>query len=80
MHVPQIPGLKVNQILQEARNHADIDDYMPDLKDGKLPNRDYVINVVMNESMSNIDSQQSYARYIIEDGRWCNGAERREIH
>ena len=44
-HVPQIPGLKVNQILEEARKHLDIDDYIPDLKDGKLPNGDYIVNV-----------------------------------
>ena len=69
MHVPQIPGLKVNQILQEARKHADIDDYIPDLKDGKLPSRDYVVNVGMNEPMSNIDSQHPYAGNIAEDGR-----------
>ena len=80
MHVPQIQGLKVNQILKETRNHVDINDYVPDLKDEKLPNRYYVINVGMNESVSNIDSQQSYARFIVEDGGWCNGAERWEIH
>ena len=42
---PKIEGLKVNQILDEARKHIEIDDYMPDLSNGKLPCRDYVINV-----------------------------------
>ena len=44
-YVPQIKGLRVNQILEEARKHVDVDQYMPDLKDDKLPNREYVINV-----------------------------------
>ena len=43
--VSKIKGLKVNQILEEARKHINIDEYMPDLHDGKLPYRDYVINV-----------------------------------
>ena len=44
-YVPQIKRLRVNQILEEARKHVDVDQYMPDLKDDKLPNREYVINV-----------------------------------
>ena len=28
-----------------ARQYTDIDDYMPEMKDDKLPNRDYVSNV-----------------------------------
>ena len=43
--IPQVKGLRVNQILEECRKHIDIDRYMPDLKDDKLPNREYVINV-----------------------------------
>ena len=44
-HVPQVKGLRVTQILEEARRHVDIDSYMPDLNYDKLPNRDFVINV-----------------------------------
>ena len=44
-YVPQIKGLRVNQILDEARKYVDVDKYMPDMKDDKLPSRDYVINV-----------------------------------
>ena len=44
-YVPQIKGLRVNQILEEARKYVDVDKYMPDMKDDKLPSRDYVINV-----------------------------------
>ena len=44
-HVPQIPGLKVNQILEEARKHSEIDEYIPNLKNGKLPNKDDIVNV-----------------------------------
>ena len=43
--VPKIEELKVNQILEEARGHLNIDEYMPDLHEGKLPYRDYVINI-----------------------------------
>ena len=45
MHAPQIPGLKVIQILEESKRHTDIDADMPNLKDSKFPNRDLVINV-----------------------------------
>ena len=44
-HVPQMKGLRVTQILEEARKHVNIDSYMPDLNDDKLPNRDFVVNV-----------------------------------
>ena len=44
-YVPQIKGLRVADILAEARKHVNIDDYMPDMKDDKLPNRDFVVNV-----------------------------------
>ena len=43
--VPQIKGLRVYQILEEARKHTDIDLFMLDLSGDKLLNRDYVINV-----------------------------------
>ena len=43
-HVPQVKGLRVTQILEEARRHVDIDSYMPDLNYDILPNRDFVIN------------------------------------
>ena len=45
VHVPQIKGLRVNQILEMARQYTNIDDYMPDLKDDKMPNGDFVSNV-----------------------------------
>ena len=48
-HVPQIKGLRVTEILAEARKHVEIDNYMPDMKDDKLPNREFVINVSKNE-------------------------------
>ena len=43
--VPQIKGLRVYQISEEARKHTDIDLFMPDLNGNKLPNRDYAIKV-----------------------------------
>ena len=44
-YVQQIKGLRVADILSEARKHVNINDYMPDMKDSKLPNRDFVVNV-----------------------------------
>ena len=38
----RIKWLRVNQIIEEARKHAYIDHYMPDLR---ILKRDYVINV-----------------------------------
>ena len=77
MHAPQIPGLKVNQILEESRRHTDIDAYMPDLKDGKLPNRDFVVNVGQNTFMHYVDSGQHFTRNNAENGWKFYGTARR---
>ena len=44
-YVPQVKGLRVHQILNEARKHWRIDDYLPEMKDDKLPNREFVVNI-----------------------------------
>ena len=44
-YVHQIKGLRVTEVLTEARKYIEIDDFMPKMKDDKLPNRDYVVNV-----------------------------------
>ena len=44
-HAPQIEGLRLHQILEKAREFCEIDDYMPELNDGKLPNREFVVNI-----------------------------------
>ena len=44
-NVPQIKGLRVHQILNEAIKHCGIYDYFPELKDDNLPNREFVINI-----------------------------------
>ena len=46
-HAPHIQGLRVYQIIEMARQHCDIDSYLPELKDDKLPNREFVVNVGM---------------------------------
>ena len=46
VYAPQISGLKANQILEETRKHKVIDDYMSDIKEGKLSNRNYVVKLV----------------------------------
>ena len=43
-YVPQIKGHRVNRILEEARKYVDVDKYIPDMKDDKLPSRHYIIN------------------------------------
>ena len=43
--VPHINGLRVHQILDEARYHCNIDDYLPDMNDDKQTNREFVINI-----------------------------------
>ena len=67
-HAPQISGLNVNQILEESMRHSNIDSYMSDLKDGKLPSRDFVINVGMDNFMHNVDSEYSHPRSNAENG------------
>ena len=44
-YVPQVKGLRVHQILNEARKHWRIDDYLPEMKDDKQPNRKFVVNI-----------------------------------
>ena len=65
---PQIPGLKINQILEESRRHTDIGTYIPDLKNGKLPNMDFVVNVGKDKFMHNVDSEQHFTRSNAENG------------
>ena len=45
--VQQIQGLRVHQILEMARQYAEIDNYMSDFKEDKQPHRDFVINFGM---------------------------------
>ena len=44
-HAPHIQGLRVFQIINMAKQHCDIDLYLPELKDDKLPSREFVVNV-----------------------------------
>ena len=76
-HSPQIPGLKVNQVLEEFRRHTNIEAYIPGQKDGKLPNRDLVINVALDNFKHNVDSEHSPSRNNAENG-WYT-IENREV-
>ena len=67
-HVPHIKGLRVHQLLYEARKHWDIDEYMPDLADDKLPSREYVINVSKYKQQYCIHSELSYSRPTSRNG------------
>ena len=44
-YVPHVDGLRVHQILDEERKHWQIDEFMPELNDEKLPNREFVVNI-----------------------------------
>ena len=44
-YVPQIKELRVTEILAETRNHIEIERYISEMKDHKLPYRDYVVNI-----------------------------------
>ena len=44
-YLPHVDGLRVHQILYEARKHWQIDEFMPELNDEKLPNREFVVNI-----------------------------------
>ena len=44
-HAPHIQGLRVFQIINMAKQHCDIDLYLPELIDDKLPSREFVVNV-----------------------------------
>ena len=48
-HISHIDGLRVHQILEEARKHWQIDEFMPELNDDKLSNREFVINIGKHE-------------------------------
>ena len=45
IQVPQIKGIKVNQVLEEAQDRINIDEDMTDFHDAKLSIKDYVVNV-----------------------------------
>ena len=45
MRVPHFKGLKIEDVIDFARSKVPIDDYLPILAKGKLPNRDWMINV-----------------------------------
>ena len=49
-HAPHIQGLRVFQIINMAKQHCNIDLYLPDLKDDKLPSREFVVNIGKNRS------------------------------
>ena len=46
-HAPHIQGLRVYQIIDIVKQHFNIESYLPELKDEKLPNREFVVNIVM---------------------------------
>ena len=62
-YVPQIKGLRVTEILTEARKYIEIDDYMPEMKDDELPNRDYVVNVGKQKPTMTIISEHFDPRW-----------------
>ena len=50
-HAPHIQGLRVFQIISMAKQHWNIDQYLPEFKDDKLLSREFVVNVGKNISI-----------------------------
>ena len=44
--VPHLKGLTIADLLQFARNHVQIDDYIPSYEYSKNPNRDWICNII----------------------------------
>ena len=44
--VPQLKGLTIADLLQFARNHVQIEDYIPSYVYSKNPNRDWICNII----------------------------------
>ena len=43
--VPHIEGLRIPEILEFARDHCDVDKYMPEYQSDKYPSRKWICNV-----------------------------------
>ena len=79
-YVPQIKGLRVAELLEEARKHVNIDDYMQEMKDEKLPNRDFVVNVGKRIELFNVHSEHLDPSWTSKND-WTNEKwKRRKIH
>ena len=80
VYVPQIKGLRVAELLEEARKNVNIDDYMQDMKDEKFPNRDFVINVGKGIELFNVHSEHLDPSWTSKND-WTNEKwKRRKMH
>ena len=77
-YVPQIKGLRVAELLEEAKKHVNIDDYLPDMKDEKLPNRDFVVNVGKGDEL--MHSEHLDPSWTSKNGWTSEKWKRRKIH
>ena len=79
-YIPQIKGLRVAELLEETRKHVNIDDYMPDTKDEKLPNRDFVVNVGKGDELFNMHCEHLDPSWTSKNGWTSEKWKRRKIH
>ena len=56
--VPHLKGLKINELLEFARTHFDVDNYIPDYEYDKKPNRNWIWNII------NSVCQGEFQKYI----------------
>ena len=49
-HSPHIQGLRIFQIISTEKQHWNIDQYLHEWKDDKLPSREFEVNVGKNIS------------------------------
>jgi hypothetical protein len=51
VQAPQIKGLEVREILSLGRKHIDLDDYLPEYTKGRVPNRSWLCNLRIVNSL-----------------------------
>ena len=61
--LPQIKSLSIKEILVFAKEHTNIEDYLPKYKCNKLPNRDWLINVI--NSIGNLEFKKFIQKTLI---------------
>ena len=69
MQVPHINGLRIADIIAFAKDHFDIESYLPSFKDpNKLPDRSWVCNIgkkIQNISIVNTIIHKEFKEFVI---------------
>ena len=73
--VPHLKGLTISELLQFARNHFAIDDFIPSYEYSKNPNRDWIWNII------NTACQEEFKQFIDKkDFRECEACCFQEVN